>query len=147
MYNRIRLNSVYVASWQNQNAIFFAPGAMRRCFLGLRNSIRSFEYRNDVNKLMENVVYLHLRRKNYKVYVGKLGDKEIDFMAELNGERIYFQVTYMLFDQKTIDREFGNLMSINDHYPKYVISMDEVSAGSDFKGVRQLHLRDFLSEQ
>ena len=115
--------------------------------LGLRNAIRSFEYRNDVNKLMENVVYLHLRRKNYNVYVGKLGDKEIDFMAELNGERIYFQVTYMLFDQKTIDREFGNLMSINDHYPKFVISMDEVSAGSDFKGVRQLHLRDFLSEQ
>jgi predicted AAA+ superfamily ATPase len=115
--------------------------------LGLRNSIRSFEYRNDVNKLMENVVYLHLRRKNYKVYIGKLGDKEIDFMAELNGERIYFQVTYMLFDQKTIDREFGNLMAINDHYPKFVISMDEVSAGSDFKGVRQLHLRDFLSEQ
>jgi hypothetical protein len=53
----------------------------------------------------------------------------------------------MLFDQKTIDREFGNLMSIGDHYPKFVISMDEVSAGSDFKGVRQLHLREFLSEQ
>jgi hypothetical protein len=115
--------------------------------LGLRNAIRSFEYRNDVNMLMENVVYLHLRRKNYNVYVGKLGNKEIDFMAELNGERIYFQVTYMLFDKKTIDREFGNLMSIDDHYPKFVISMDEVSAGSDFKGVRQLHLRDFLSEQ
>ena len=114
--------------------------------LGLRNAIRSFEYRNDVNKLMENVVYLHLRRKNYNVYVGRLGNKEIDFMAELNGERIYFQVTYMLFDQKTIDREFGNLMSIDDHYPKFVISMDDVSAGSDFKGVKQLHLRDFLSE-
>jgi hypothetical protein len=114
--------------------------------LGLRNAIRSFEYRNDVNKLMENVVYLHLRRKNYNVFVGRLGDKEIDFMAELNGERIYYQVTYMLFDQKTIDREFGNLMSINDHYPKFVISMDEVSAGSDFKGVKQIHLRDFLSE-
>lgn len=114
--------------------------------LGLRNAIRSYEYRNDVNKLMENVVYLHLRRKNYNVFVGRLGDKEIDFMAELNGERVYFQVTYMLFDQKTIDREFGNLMSIDDHYPKFVISMDEVSAGSDFKGVRQLHLREFLFE-
>jgi predicted AAA+ superfamily ATPase len=114
--------------------------------LGLRNAIRSFEYRNDVNKLMENVVYLHLRRRNYNVFVGKLGNKEIDFMAELNGERIYFQVTYMLFDQKTIDREFGNLLSIDDHYPKFVISMDEVSAGSGSKGVKQVHLRDFLSQ-
>jgi uncharacterized protein len=102
--------------------------------------------RNDVNKLMENVVYLHLKRRNYNVFVGRIGDKEIDFMAELNGERTYYQVTYILFDQKTIDREFGNLMSIDDHYPKFVISMDEVSAGSDFKGVKQLHLRDFLSE-
>jgi hypothetical protein len=67
-------------------------------------------------------------------------------MAELNGERIYYQVTYMLFDQKTIDREFGNLLSIDDHYPKFVISMDEVSAGSGSKGVKQVHLRDFLSE-
>jgi uncharacterized protein len=67
-------------------------------------------------------------------------------MAELNGERIYYQVTYMLFNQKTIDREFGNLRSINDHYPKFVISMDEVSAGFGFEGVKQVHLRDFLSE-
>jgi predicted AAA+ superfamily ATPase len=67
---------------------------------------------------MKNVVYLHLRRNNYNVFIGKLGNKEIDFMAELNGERIYYQVTYMLFDQKTIDREFGNLLSIDDHYPK-----------------------------
>lgn len=115
--------------------------------LGLRNAIRSFDYRSDVNKLMENVIFLHLKRSNYNVFVGRIGDKEIDFMAERNGERIYFQATYMLFDKKTIDREFGNLMSINDHYPKYVITMDEVSAGSDFKGIKQVHLREFLSAQ
>ena len=51
----------------------------------------------------------------------------------------------MLSDQKTIDREFGNLMSIDDNYPKYVVTMDEISAGSDFKGIRQIHLRDFLT--
>ena len=77
--------------------------------------------------------------------VGKIGDKVIDFMAERNGERIYLQVTYMLFDQKTIDREFGNLMSIDDNYPKYVVTMDEISAGSDFKGIRQIHQRHFLT--
>lgn len=115
--------------------------------LGLRNSIRSFDYRSDVNKLMENVVYLQLKRNNYNVFVGKIGDKEIDFIAERNGKRVYLQVAYMLIDQKNIDREFGNLMSIGDNYPKYVITMDEVSAGSDFKGIRQMHLREFLSTQ
>jgi hypothetical protein len=113
--------------------------------LGLRNAIRSFDYRSDVNKLMENVIFLHLKRNNYNVFVGRTGNKEIDFMAEKNGDRIYLQVAYMLSDQKTIDREFGNLMSIDDHYPKYVITMDEISAGSDFKGIRQVHLREFLS--
>lgn len=112
--------------------------------LGLRNAVRPFNYRDDVNKLMENVVFLHLKRNNYNVFVGKSGDKEIDFLAEKDGERVYFQVTYMLFDQQTIDREFGNLLSVSDHYPKYVITMDEVSSGSSFKGIRKMHLRDFL---
>jgi predicted AAA+ superfamily ATPase len=113
--------------------------------LGLRNAIRSFDYRSDVNKLMENVVFLHLKRNNYKVFVGKLGDKEIDFMAERNDERIYLQVAYMMYDQKTIDREFGNLMAISDNYPKYVVTMDEASSGSDFRGIRQVHLLEFLT--
>ena len=112
--------------------------------LGLRNAIRNFDYRNDVNKLMENVVYLHLKRNRYTVFVGQLVHKEIDFMAERDGERLYVQVAYMLNDQRTIDREFGNLMSIDDQYPKYVVTMDEISAGSDYKGIHQIHLRDFL---
>jgi len=112
--------------------------------LGLRNAIRHFDYRNDVNKLMENVVYLQLKRKGYTVFVGQLGQREIDFMAEKDGERIYVQVAYMLIDQATIQREFGNLMSIDDQYPKYVVTLDEITAGSDYKGIRQIHLRDFL---
>ncbi len=112
--------------------------------LGLRNAIRHFDYRNDVNKLMENVVYLDLKRKGYTVFVGQIGQKEVDFMAEKNGERLYVQVAYMLTDQQTIDREFGNLLLIADNYPKYVVTMDEISAGKDFKGIRQIHLRDFL---
>lgn len=113
--------------------------------LGLRNAVRPFNYRDEVNKLMENVVFLHLKRKNYKVFVGKQGDKEIDFLAEKDGERVYLQVTYMLFDQQTIDREFGNLLTIGDHYPKYVITMDEDYSGRSFKGIQKMHLRDFLT--
>jgi len=112
--------------------------------LGLRNAIRHFDYRSDINKLMENVVYLHLRRKGYTVFVGQLSNKEIDFMAEKDGNRMYVQVAYMLIDQSTINREFGNLESITDQYPKYVVTMDEVSSGTNLKGIQQVHLRDFL---
>jgi hypothetical protein len=96
---------------------------------------------------MENVVYLHLKRNKYSVFTAKVGDKEIDFMGERSGERIYLQVAYMLFDQRTIDREFGNLMSIPDNYPKYVITMDDVFTGPSFKGIQKIHLREFLSSQ
>ncbi|GAB2775632.1 ATP-binding protein [Rhabdobacter roseus] len=112
--------------------------------LGLRNCIRSFNYRADIGKLMENTVYLHLLRKGYRVFVGRSGNQEIDFMAEKNGERVYIQVAYILADESTIQREFGNLAAIPDHYPKYVVTMDEFSAGSTFKGIQQIHLRDFL---
>lgn len=115
--------------------------------LGLRNALRSYDFRSDVNKLMENVVFLHLISNNYNVYIGKAGTKEIDFMAERDGERIYLQVTYMLTDKQTVEREFGNLMAIKDQYPKMVVTMDEINAGSGFKGIRQVHLRDFLSHE
>jgi hypothetical protein len=114
--------------------------------LGLRNSIRPFNYRGDIGKLMENAVYLHLLRNNYKVFVGKSGDKEIDFMAEKNGERLYVQVAYQLGNENIIQREFGNLVDIPDNYPKYVVTMDEIQPRNTFKGIRQVHLRNFLRE-
>lgn len=113
--------------------------------LGLRNAIRSYEYKSDVNKLMENVVFLHLKRNGYELYVGKYGEMEIDFMAERQGKRAYFQVAYMLHDQHTIDREFGNLLAIADNFPKYVITMDEISAPFGIKGIEKIHLREFLT--
>jgi predicted AAA+ superfamily ATPase len=112
--------------------------------LGLRNSIRSFNYRGDIGKLMENAIYLHLLRNRYKVYVGKSGDKEIDFMAEKDGERIYIQVAYQLGDDKIIKREFGNLADIQDNYPKYVVTMDEMQSRNTYKGIKQINLRSFL---
>ncbi len=111
---------------------------------GLRNALRRFDFRSDVHKLMENVVYLHLLRNGYRVFVGINGNKEIDFMAEKDDERFYIQVAYLLVDEQTIQREFGNLMAIDDNYPKYVVTMDEIIAGSNYKGIRQIHLRDFL---
>jgi predicted AAA+ superfamily ATPase len=112
--------------------------------IGIRNSLRTFNLRKDINKLMENAVCLHLMRLKYRVFVGKIDDKEIDFIAEKNGERRYIQVAYMLSEEATIEREFGNLMRIPDQYPKYVISMDEMSIGN-YKGIKQMHLREFLS--
>ncbi|MBS1601428.1 MAG: ATP-binding protein [Bacteroidetes bacterium] len=112
--------------------------------LGLRNSIRPFNYRGDIGKLMENAVYLHLLRNRYTVYVGKSGDKEIDFMAEKNGERVYVQVAYQLGDESIIKREFGNLADIPDNYPKYVVTMDEIQSRNTFKGIKQINLKEFL---
>jgi uncharacterized protein len=112
--------------------------------LGLRNSIRPFNYRGDIGKLMENAVYLHLVRNRYKVYVGKSGDKEIDFMAEKDGERIYVQVAYQLGDDNIIKREFGNLAGIPDNFPKYVVTMDEIQSRNTYKGIKQVNLRAFL---
>ena len=111
---------------------------------GLRNALRRFDFRNDVQKVMENVVYLHLIRNGYRVFVGTNGNREIDFMAEKDDERLYVQVAYMLADEQILQREFGNLMAIDDHYPKYVVTMDEITAGTAYKGIRQIHLRDFL---
>ena len=114
--------------------------------LGLRNSVRAFNYRGDINKLMENAVYLHLLRNGYRVFVGKSADKEIDFMGEKNGERVYLQVAYQLTDDKVIQREFENLVTIPDNYPKYVITMDEIQPLNTYKGIRQINLEFFLSE-
>jgi predicted AAA+ superfamily ATPase len=87
-----------------------------------------------------------MKISGYTIYVGKTGDKEIDFICEKAGKKIYIQVTYLLQDEKTINREFGNLLSIKDNYPKYVVSMDEVMSGSDYKGIEHVHIRDFISQ-
>jgi predicted AAA+ superfamily ATPase len=112
--------------------------------LGLRNSIRGFDRRKDINKIMENAVFLHLIRLGYNVYVGQLGAAEIDFVAQKNGNTIYVQVAYMLTDENTVQREFGNLLKIDDNYRKYVVTMDDYNAGSNYNGIDQMHLKDFL---
>jgi predicted AAA+ superfamily ATPase len=113
--------------------------------LGLRHSIAGYKA-NDINKIIENAVYQHLSISGYVIHIGKSGDKEIDFICEKSGKKIYVQVSYLLQDEKTINREFGNLLAIKDNYPKYVVSMDELMSGTDFKGIEHIHIRDFISE-
>jgi predicted AAA+ superfamily ATPase len=112
--------------------------------LGMRHSIIPFQQK-DIGKVLENVVYHHLKANGYKVYVGKDGVKEIDFVAEKNGNKTYIQVSYMLTEDKTHDREFGNLLAIQDNFPKMVVSMDEMATGN-FKGIYHLTIRKLLLE-
>ena len=82
--------------------------------IGLRNRLIGINIRRDIEKLMENAVYLHLKKKGYKIYVGQLQNGEIDFVAEQDGQRIYIQVSYMLQTDETMEREFGNLLKIKN---------------------------------
>jgi hypothetical protein len=97
----------------------------------------------DVNKILENVIFTHLKSAGYEVAVGQIGKKEVDFVCEKAGEHLYIQAAYMIPDDKVRDREFGNLLAIPDNFPKLVVSMDEMAGGS-YKGVAHVHLADFL---
>ena len=83
-----------------------------------------------IARLVENAVYLSLLRQGYKTYVGRVGDKEVDFVAEKAGEKLYIQATYLLADENVINREFGSLALIQDNYPKWVVSLDDVNHGN-----------------
>lgn len=112
---------------------------------GLRNYLCGFNLRSSIEKVMENVVYLHLLSQGYKVTVGILRAGEIDFVATKGANTIYIQVTYLLTTDETIAREFGNLARIKDNYPKYVVSMDPVSGPlNEYPGIHHVHLREFL---
>ena len=114
--------------------------------LGLRNSLTSGNRAVDIEKLIENVIYLHLLRLGYTVYVGTLRNGEIDFVANKGDDTIYIQATYILSGESTIEREFGNLKEIKNNYPKYVVSMDPFQAESNLEGINHLHLRTFLKK-
>ena len=91
--------------------------------------------------VLENIVFLEMKRRGYQVYIGKLGDKEIDFVGERRGEKVYVQVCVQL--PQDSNREVGNLMDIPDHYPKYVVTTNALDVGNE-NGIRIVHLRDFL---
>lgn len=110
--------------------------------IGIRNTIVGYKS-SDIHKVLENAVYLHLRMAGFSVTVGQEGNKEIDFIAQKSGEKIYVQVAYMLTNEETINREFGNLLEIRDNYPKYVVTMDEMTETTTYEGIKRIHVKDF----
>ena len=96
--------------------------------------------------ILENIVYNELISHGYNVHIGKNREKEIDFIAEKNGDKMYLQVALTLSEQKTIEREFGAFEGIGDNYAKYVLTLDKIW-GQDRDGVKQKFLPDFLLEE
>ena len=114
---------------------------------GMRNALAGGNRQRDIEKVIENIIYNHLIRLGYQVMVGQLQAGEIDFVCtKPKGERIYVQASYIIGDDATYEREFGNLHAIKDNYPKYVISMSPLISKADDNGVTHLHLRRFLME-
>ncbi len=111
---------------------------MRYALLGRKNI--------DLGHVLENIVYLELLRRGYKIYVGKFGNKEIDFVAENSKGIQYFQVAYTVRDEKTLERELSALESINDHYPKFILTMD-VDPEVDYNGIRKINVLDWLLDK
>lgn len=112
---------------------------------GIRNYLCGYDMRGSIEKIMENVVWNHLRRQGFEVTVGILRAGEIDFVATKADKRIYVQVTYLLASDATVKREFGNLLAIKDNYPKIVVSLDPVEGGfSEYPGIEHINLRNFL---
>lgn len=107
---------------------------LRRLLLGNRNV--------DIGHLLENIVYLELLRRGYKVSIGKVENLEIDFIAESGGDRTYYQVAASVLDPGTFAREIAPLKKVNDYYPRYILSMDEIPMNED--GIKQLNIVDFL---
>lgn len=108
---------------------------------GIREAVFGGNMR-DINLVLENIVFLELLRRGYTVTVGKSGEREVDFVCDRRGEKLYVQVTYLLASEETIAREFGVYDSIRDNFPKYVVSMDELDLSRS--GIKHRNIRDFL---
>ena len=114
---------------------------------GLRNTMAGGSREGDIEKVIENIIYNHLIRLGYEVTVGQLQAGEIDFVCQKpEGQLLYVQASYIIADDATREREFGNLRAIKDNYPKYVISMTPLVSRQDSDGITNLHLRRFLTE-
>ena len=120
---------------KTQEKFFVSDLSLLYAMLGYRDSM--------IAGILENVIFLELKRREYKVYIGKLDSREIDFIAEKQGKKIYVQVAYKLENEATVHREFSPLLAVSDQYPKYVVTMDEFWK-EDVEGVKHLQIQDFL---
>ena len=120
---------------KTQEKFYLADTALRYAVLGYDDST--------VAASLENIVCLELYRRGYNVYIGKMGDGEIDFVAAKQNEKIYVQVTQKIESEKTQRREYERLLEIKDNYPKYVLRTD-IFAGGNYEGIKTMHVADFL---
>ena len=118
---------------KTQEKFYLADSSLKYCIMGFNPK--------SIAAMLENIVYFELRRRGYDVYIGKNEAKEIDFVATRRDERLYVQVCRRLPEES--DREIANLLEIRDHYPKYVVTLDELATGN-VDGVKIMHLADFL---
>lgn len=118
---------------KTQEKFYLADASLKYCMMGFNPK--------SLAAMLENIVYFELRRRGYEVYIGKNETKEIDFVAVRRDERIYVQVCRSLPEES--DRETANLLEIKDHYPKYLVTLDEFASGN-INGVKIVHLADFL---
>lgn len=116
---------------------YIVDQGLRRLLLGDKNT--------DIGHILENIVYLELVRRGYSIYIGKVGDLEVDFVVENGDQKIYYQVSASVLDPLTFEREIAPLRKIKDNYPKYIISMDEISMNEE--GIQQVNIMDFLLKQ
>lgn len=112
--------------------------------VGIRNFITGGRRADDIEKIVENLVYQHMVRLGYEVKIGQLYSTEIDFVGTKGDDVVYVQAAYLITEEKTFNREFGNLMSIKDNYPKYVISMTPYMESSKWEGIIHIPFVEFL---
>lgn len=108
---------------------------------GVRQAIYGGNMR-DINLILENIVYMELKRRGYDVTVGRNNEKEVDFVCTKQDDKLYIQVSYLLASEDTVNREFNAFKNIQDNYPKYVVTMDEFNMSRN--GIKHLNIRDFL---
>lgn len=114
--------------------------------IGLRNAlVRGKE--SDIGHLLENIVYLDLLRRGYQVYIGQLGDVEVDFVAVNEEETTYYQVAATTLEENTLKRELAPLKKIQDNYPKYLLTLDEIFGNVDYEGIRKKNVLEWLCEE
>lgn len=110
--------------------------------ISLKYSVLGYSV-DSIASSLENIVYLELKRRGYDVYIGKMNDKEIDFVATKQNNKIYVQVTQKIKSEKTQKREYDQLLEIRDNYPKYVVMANDF-AGGNYEGIKTMNIIDFL---
>ena len=136
IFNRVSRYDIKGKQYLETGEKYYATDVtMRYALLGRKNL--------DVGHVLENVVYLELIRRGYRVYIGKIGDNEVDFIAINKEGREYYQVSYTTRDERTLKRELSPLQKISDHYPKFILTMD-MDPVADYEGIKRINVLEWL---